>query len=249
MEASHCFVPTFQQGGGPGFEHLGGAHGEAVAAPRQHRFSPYVDNGGTTVAVAGEDFCVVAGDTRMSQGFSILTRDKGKCVQLTDKCVVASAGQQAERATLHKVLKEKVRMYTQKYNKVLSTPSIAQMLSNTLYSKRFFPYYTFNIVAGLDEEGVGCVYGYDAVGSFERSKYMTEGSGVSLIQPLLDNQVKFNNQPDEAFVKYTAEETVDLIKDAFTSAGERDIFTGDAVDIYVITASGVEQQSFALKKD
>jgi hypothetical protein len=46
MEASHCFVPTFQQGGGPGFEHLGGAHGEAVAAPRQHRFSPYVDNGG-----------------------------------------------------------------------------------------------------------------------------------------------------------------------------------------------------------
>jgi 20S proteasome alpha/beta subunit len=38
--------------------------------------------------------------------------------------------------------------------------------------------------------GVGCVYGYDAVGSFERSKYMTEGSGVSLIQPLLDNQVR-----------------------------------------------------------
>jgi hypothetical protein len=27
MEPSHCFVPTFQQDGGPhGFEHLGGAH-------------------------------------------------------------------------------------------------------------------------------------------------------------------------------------------------------------------------------
>ena len=31
----------------------------------------------------------------------------------TDKCVIASAGQQAERATLHKVLKEKIRSYTQ----------------------------------------------------------------------------------------------------------------------------------------
>ena len=76
-------------------------------------------------------------------------------------------------------------------------------------------------MAGLDDEGVGCVYGYDAVGSFERSKYVTEGSGVSLIQPLLDNQVKFANQPEEAFVQYTCDETVDLIKDAFTSAGER----------------------------
>jgi 20S proteasome alpha/beta subunit len=95
------------------------------------------------------------------------------------------------------------------------------MLSNTLYGRRFFPYYTFNIVAGIDDDGVGCVYGYDAVGSFERAKYVSEGSGVSLVQPLLDNQVAFFNQPEENFVKYTAEETVDLIKDAFTSASER----------------------------
>ena len=131
----------------------------------------------------------------------------------------------------------------------LSTPSIAQMLSNTLYQKRFFPYYTFNICAGLDKDGKGCVYGYDAVGSFERGTYITEGSGVSLIQPLLDNQVAFNNQPEANYVAYTVEETVDLIKDAFTSAGERDIFTGDSVDIFVITAAGVAQESFALKKD
>lgn len=38
------------------------------------RWSPYDDNGGTIVAVAGENYCIIAGTTRMSTGFSILTR-------------------------------------------------------------------------------------------------------------------------------------------------------------------------------
>jgi 20S proteasome subunit beta 6 len=46
------------------------------------RFSPYDDNGGSILAIAGADFSVIAGDTRQTQGYSIQTRYAQKVFQL-----------------------------------------------------------------------------------------------------------------------------------------------------------------------
>jgi 20S proteasome subunit beta 6 len=216
--------------------------------PIEFAWSPYVDNGGTTLAVAGKDFCVIAADTRMSVGYSIHTRNQKKLAQLTEKCVIASSGMQSDIKTLHKTLETRITKYRQHHHKDMSTPALAQMLSNTLYYRRFFPYYSFNVVGGLDEQGRGCVYSYDAIGSYERTSYSSSGSGQTLVIPLLDNQVAFKNQNREKR-ELTLEEAVNLVKDAMTSAGERDIYTGDGVDIFKITKDGIDVEKFALKFD
>ena len=48
-----------------------------------------------------------------------------------------------------------------------------------------------NILAGLDDSGRGVIYSYDPVGHMEKCTYRAGGSSVSLLQPLLDNQVSF----------------------------------------------------------
>jgi len=215
---------------------------------KEQSFSPYVNNGGTTLGVAGKDFCVIAADTRLSDGFSILSRTTPKILQLTDKCVLASSGMKADIETLHKNLLARLEMYKHQIGKSMSTPAIAQMLSNTLYYKRFFPYYTFNVLGGIDDKGLGCVYSYDAVGSFERVAYSSSGTGQALVQPLLDNQIR-KNQLNILQTDVAVNEVEDLIKDSFNSAGERDIYTGDYVDMITVTSTGIKTAKFDLKFD
>merc|ERR1719359_2230389 len=199
----------------------------------ERRWSPYQDNGGTCLAVAGKDYIVCAADTRLSSGYRIHTRDCSKATQLTDKCVIASCGMKSDAITLHRHLKARIVMYEHKHRKQPSVVAIAQMLSTMLYYKRFFPYYTFNVLAGVDNDGVGAVYHYDAIGSFERVPYTTSGSGSALVMSVLDNKIQKDNQT----IKGSPLSKVDIIeicRDIFSSVGERDIFTGDGAEVVLL---------------
>merc|ERR1719310_2095282 len=212
----------------------------------QHRWSPYTDNGGTILAVAGEDYCALISDTRLSQGYSIHTRENTKVVQLTPHVLLASAGMQAERETLHRVLKMRMSDYEHEHRKAPSLEAVAQLLSTMLYHKRFFPYYTFNVLAGVDSKGVGGVYVYDAIGSFERVPYACNGSGGHQSMSVLDSQVGKTNQliPGAALDKVGV---INVMKDAITSVGERDIYTGDQAEVFVLDAAGVDRTLMDLK--
>eukprot|EP00899_Mesostigma_viride_P006284 jgi/Mesvir1/15657/Mv03261-RA.1 len=203
--------------------------GEKAATRERGYWSPYDNNGGTCVAIAGDDYCVIAADTRMSTGYSILTRESSKLLKISDSCVVASAGFQGDAKTLARHLTARHQIYQHNHNKCMSAPALAQMLSNTLYYKRFFPYYTFNIVGGLDGNGKGCVYTYDAIGSYERVGYACQGTGQQLIMPVLDNQLKATSPlvlpATLGGTPLSESEALDLLKDCFASAAERDIYT------------------------
>lgn len=219
-----------------------------AGGPMECRWSPYINNGGTVLAVAGDDYVVVIGDTRLSIGYAIHTRRSSKIAQLTSKCVIATAGMQSEMLTLHRLLKIRVDLYKHRHRTEPSVTAVAQMLSVILYSKRFFPYYTFNLLAGVDDEGKGAVYGYDAIGSCERGKYHSAGTGGTLMMSILDNRIGKSNQliPSPNLSKV---EVIDFVKDAMSSAAERDIFTGDQAEVCVVDAAGVSTSTMELRKD
>jgi 20S proteasome subunit beta 6 len=78
-------------------------HG-VTQAPYERGFSPYEFNGGTTVAISGEDWAIVAADTRLSSGYEILSRNVSKLHPVTDLCVLGSAGCKTDVDQLRSVL-------------------------------------------------------------------------------------------------------------------------------------------------
>ena len=84
------------------------------------------------------------------------------------------------------------------------------------------------MVAGLDKNGRGIVYGYDAIGSYGPDRALAQGSAAHMILPFLDSEVIGYNNPKHADKpKITSERAVELVEKAFRSAAERDIYTGD----------------------
>ena len=62
-------------------------------------------------------------------------------------------------------------------------------------------------------------------------------------------QVGLKNQINPDRTPLSREKALKLIRDAFTAATERDIYTGDFLEVHTITKAGVATELFHLKKD
>jgi len=224
-------------------------YSDAGQGPVEHHFSPYMSNGGSCVAIGGEGFVVIGSDIRLSAGYSILTRNQSKLVPISDTAILGCTGCWCDVQTLTKLVQAYRKLYLHEHNKDMSVSAIAQMLSKMLYGRRFFPYYVSNVLAGLDEEGNGVVYSYDPVGHCEKELYHAGGTSGPLLQPFLDSQVGLKNMAVKPDAPMTWERAVQIIKDIFKSAAERDIHCGDGIEIKIITRVGIKTIDMKLRFD
>lgn len=217
------------------------------------------------MGIAGEDFVVLAGDTRSTSGYNINSRTSKKVFSLgglNNSLVIATVGFGADAKDLVEKMKRAVEDYKFAHNlRDMSVSAAAQQLHTLLYGNRFFPKYAYCILGGIDSNGKARLYSYDPVGSYskEGESRAAAGAASSLIVPFLDNQVEFKNQHtreangefvEKAVHALPLEKVVKLVKDAFTSATERHIEVGDGLQLVVVTAAGgLNEEVHFLKQD
>lgn len=113
----------------------------------------------SSAAVAGDDFAISVSDTRMSQmEVNILTRNAEKVHIFSDKIVLNTCGFYGDVLQLRRVLTAKINKFRFDYREDLSVNLCSELLSRTLYYKRFFPYYTGAILLGINDFGLYFIF-------------------------------------------------------------------------------------------
>lgn len=105
---------------------------------------------------------------------------------------------------------------------------VASMLSHTLYSRRGFPFYSFCCVAGI-----GGVFVFDAIGSYEQVAVASAGTGRECLQPILDRVFR-SSASDRCRVDHTVDEVVRGLLLAYRSVSEREIGVGDKLVLHIV---------------
>ncbi len=186
--------------------------------------------GATAVGITFDGGVVIASEKRVAYGNFLVSKTTKKTFQLTPQVGAACAGLVADMQILSLQISALAKIRKMEIKRELPPNSVAKMISNMMYERRFFPLLTQVIVGGIVDKPA--IYTLDPLGSVLPDEYAAVGTGAEMALGVLDPQFK---------EKMTEKEAIELAKKAVKSATLRDTFSGDGIDFLVIKKDGIKE--------
>ncbi len=179
--------------------------------------------GATAVGITFDGGVVFASEKRIAYGNFLVSKSTKKTFKITPKVGATCAGLVADMQILSLQIAALAKIRNMELKRDIPPNSIAKMMSNMMYERRFFPLLTQVIVGGV--VGKPSIYTLDPLGSVLPDEYAAVGTGAEMALGVLDPQFK---------EKMSEQEAVDLAKKSIRTAILRDSFSGDGIDLLVI---------------
>jgi len=201
--------------------------------------------GTTTIGIVCKDGLVLAADKRATSGYLISYKKFDKIINITDNISVTVAGTVSDVQLLTKYLKAELKLKDIRTGRETIVKEAANLLANFVYSniRKFslIPGISHFIIGGKDASGFH-LYDLSPDGSIvEVDDYISSGSGSVMAFGVLETLYKKG---------LSVEEGVKLAAKGINAAVQRDIATGNGIDIVTITKDGIKKvfsKEFELK--
>ena len=192
--------------------------------------------GTTTVALVCKDGAVLCADKRVTSGYLVAYKKYEKIIQINENIAVTVAGTVSDVQLLTKLLKAELKLKDLRTNRSVTVKEAVNLLSAMVYNniRKFslIPGISHFVLGGRDNEGVH-VYDIGADGSITYvDDYTSSGSGSVMAYGVLETLYRKDLKIEEA---------IKLGAKAINAAVQRDIASGNGIDIVTITKEGINK--------
>ena len=186
--------------------------------------------GATAVGVTFNDGVVFASERRIAYGNFVVSKTTKKTFVITPHVGAACAGLVADMQILSLQIAALAKIRRMEIKRDVPPNTVAKMMSNMMYERRFFPLLTQVIVGGL--VGKPTIYTLDPLGSVLPDDYAAVGTGAEMALGVLDPQFKKD---------LTETQAVELAVKSVRAASMRDSASGDNIDVLVMNKDGAKE--------
>lgn len=191
--------------------------------------------GTTTVGIVCNNGIVLAADKRTSAGYSIADKKTLKIHKISDHMAITTAGLVSDAQLFTKIIKAQLKLLNIRKAKEPTLEEAANLLASLSYANIRRPSMVPGIVGfllgGVDKKG-NHLYELGIDGSISKADdYRADGSGGSIAMGVLETLYK-KDMP--------LEEGIALAVKTINAAVQRDLATGNGIDIVTITKEGVK---------
>ncbi len=188
--------------------------------------------GTTTVGIKTAEGVVLATDMRASAGNMISSKDVQKVEEIHPRAALTIAGGVSAAQSLISSLRAEVRLYEARRGEHMSMQALSTLTGNFLRSGAFF--IVAPLLGGIDDDGAH-VYSFDPLGGMTEEEYAVSGSGSQFALGVLEQEYHEDLSIDDAR---------SIAAHAIESALERDMASGDGINVAVVTDEGVEVERY-----
>ena len=186
--------------------------------------------GATAVGITYDEGVVFASERRIAYGNFVVSKTTKKTFVITPQVGAACAGLVADMQILSLQISALAKIRKMEIKREVPPNTIAKMMSNMMYERRFFPLLTQVIVGGL--VGKPTIYTLDPLGSILPDDYAAVGTGAEMALGVLDPQFKKD---------LTEAQAVELAVKSVRAASMRDSASGDNIDVLVMNKDGAKE--------
>lgn len=214
------------------------------------------------MAMVGKDCVAIACDLRLGLQALTVSNNFPKIFSYGD-VYLGLTGLATDVSTVADLFRYKVNMYRLREERPISPQTMANLVSSSLYERRFGPYFVSPVIAGINHtSGKPFICSFDSIGCIEFAKdFVVTGTASDqlfgtcegLWEPDLVSRCLFESGRDCYDLELTRfqgpEDLFETISQALLNAVDRDALSGWGAHVYIIEKDKVTKRLLKGRQD